>query len=184
MRYASVAVVVALLVSGCAAYTLVEPRPVTIAGVLVVEPQIAWSSISSAEWETWTVDGTSLQALQFRTGLAPGDRLFSRGSDKRPRFRTDMTPTEVMEFFVDSMADAGAQQINATGLRPVPFAGTDGFRFEWTLATRQGLAKRGFTVGAIVKDKLYLVAYSGAADHYYAKHVDDAERVVRSARLK
>jgi hypothetical protein len=175
---------VALGLSGCATYRLVEPRAVTVAEILVVEPQIPWSSISRGSWETWTVDGAALQSLQFLTGIADGEPLFSGGSDKRPRFRKDMTPSDVMELVVDSMAHGSGQQVQATGLRPASFAGSEGFRFEWTGTTRQGLERRGLVAGAIVKDKLYLVAYSGAADHYYAKHAGDAERVILSARRK
>jgi hypothetical protein len=177
-------VAVALLLAGCAAYTLVEPKPATIGDVFVVEPQIAWSSIGSGSWELWTVDGTSLQALHFLKGLAHGEPLFARGGDKRPRFRKDMTPNDVVELVVDSLADAGGQQIQATGLRPMTFAGADGFRFEWRLVTKQGLEKRGFAAGAIVKEKLYLAMYTGTTDHYYDKHVGDAERVIRSVRMK
>jgi hypothetical protein len=184
MRRLCVVGVLVLALAGCAAYKLVEPKPVTIADALIVEPQIPWSSITSGEWDVWTVDGATLQSLQFLRGLSHGEPLFARGSDKRPRFRKDMTPTDVMELVVDSLADAGGQQIQPSGLRPVKFAGSDGFRFEWRLLTKQGLEKRGFAVGAIVKEKLYLVVYQGAADHYYGKHVADAERVIQSARMK
>jgi hypothetical protein len=184
MKRAFVVAVAALLISGCAAYKLVEPKTVTVADVLIVEPHIAWSSITTGPWEVWTVDGTSLQALQFLKGLAHDEPLFSRGSDKRPRFRKDMTPYDVMDFVVDSLADAGGQQIQAARLRPASFAGVDGFRFDWTLWTKQGLEKRGFAVGAIVNEKLYLAMYTGTTDYYYEKHAGDAERVIQSARMK
>jgi hypothetical protein len=184
MKQLPVVVMAALLIAGCGAYKLVEPRTATVADVLLVEPQIAWNSITSGPWEVWTVDGVPLQSLQFLKGLAHDEPLYSRGGDKRPRFRKNMTPYDVMDFVVDSMTDAGGQQIQATGLRPATFAGQDGFRFDWTMLTKQGLEKRGFAVGAIVKEKLYLAMYTGTTDHYYEKHAADAERAILSARMK
>jgi hypothetical protein len=184
MKRTSGVVMAALLLSGCAAYSLVEPKTVTVADILVVQPHLAWSSIASGPWEVWTVDGVSLQTLQFLKGLGHDEPLFSRGGDKRPRFRKDMTPHDVMDFVVDSIADSGGQQIRAAGPRPATFAGKDGFRFDWTLLTRQGLEKRGFAVGAIVNEKLYLAMYTGTADHYFDKHSGDAERIIQTARMK
>jgi len=167
--------------SGCAAYTLVEPKSVSMAD-FVVDSQIRWSSITNGQWELWTVDGPGLQSLQFLKGLPHNDPLFSRGDDKRPRFRKDMTPTELVEFVADSLVAMGAQQMAASNLRPTKLADIDGFRFDLAFATKDGLDKRGFVVGFIKKEKLYLVLYQGTADHYYGKHLADVERVVQSIR--
>jgi len=184
IRRTVMVVLCALGLSGCAAYTLVEPKAVTIADVFVVESPIQWSGISNGHWELWTVDGPGLQSLQFLKGLADNEPMFSRGDEKRPRFRKDMPPNDVMELVADSLVSAGAQQMATSGLRPATFVGADGFRFELEFATKEGLPKRGFVVGSIVREKLYLIMYLGAADHYYGKHLADAERVVQSARAK
>ena len=53
-RAALVLMAVAGLLAGCARYTLVEPRPHTIADIYTVDPQTRWSSVTDGKWEVWT----------------------------------------------------------------------------------------------------------------------------------
>jgi hypothetical protein len=50
--------------------------------------------------------------------------------------------------------------------------------------TRQGLEGQGSVVGGVVKEKLYLIIYSGARAHYYPKHKDHVERIIQSIRMQ
>lgn len=175
----------AVIVGGCVRYALVEPRTRTIADHYTVEPQISWSSATDGSWEVWTVDGPSLGALQFLNGLEDDEPLF-RGKDeaKRAKFRKGMTASEIAELVVDSLAAVGAEKVTATGLRPEKFAGAEGFRFELKFQTKTGLDKKGVVVGAVAKERLYIIMYSGLVEHYFSKHLQDAERVIQSVRLK
>ncbi len=184
VRYVLV-LLAALAVAGCARYTLLEPRPTTLADLYEVDPQIAWSATSHGKWEIWTVDGPNLEALQFLKGLADGEPLFAaQGGEKRARFDKTMSPNEIVEFIVDSLAATGAQKVQATGLRPAKFGNADGFRFELSYQTQSGLSKKAIAAGAVVKEHLYLIVYSGLAQHYFPKHRDHAEAVIRSVRMK
>jgi hypothetical protein len=118
--------------------------------------------------------------------VRPRARSLFRSQDeaKRAKFRKDMTASEIAELVVDSVGAAGAERVVATGLRPETFAGRDGFRFDLRFETKSGLEKRGFVVGAVANERLYLIMYSGLADHYFPKHREDAEGVIRSVRLK
>ncbi len=175
----------AILLGGCTRYSLVEPRTRTVADLYTVEPQIPWSSVTDGSWEVWTVDGPSLEALQFLTGLGDGQPLFrSKDDAKRVKFRKGMTASEIVELVVDSLSAVGAEKVTAIGLRPEKFAGVDGFRFDLKFQTKNGLDKQGVVVGALAKERLYLIMYSGLAQHYFSKHREDAERVIRSVRLK
>jgi hypothetical protein len=72
----------------------------------------------------------------------------------------------------------------AAHVRPALTPSETRFGFELKFVTKGGLDKQAMAAGGIVKDRLYLILYSGAAVHYYAKYRDDAERIIRSVRLK
>lgn len=184
-RAALVLTVVAALLAGCARYTLVEPKPRTIADLYTVEPQTRWSAATDSKWEVWTVDGPGLEAIQFLTGLDDGEPLFrAADAQKRMTFRKTMSPSELAELLVDGLTSTGAQNIRVTNLRPQKFGTADGFRCELAFMTKNGLEKQGMAAGATIKDRLYLVLYTGAKLHYYEAHRNDAEKIIQSIRMK
>ena len=190
MRRLALLLLVSVVAAGCA-ISLVEPKRTTIGDAYSVEPQIRWTSLPARSGFTvWTVDGAELEALTFVKGVTDGEVLM-RGAipggpaeDKRPKFRAQMTPSEIAELVVDSFALFGAQRIETSNLRPAKFGTADGFRFEVTWITRSGLEAQALVAGAIVKGKLRLIYYSGARAHYFQKYRDDAERVLTSVRLQ
>ena len=153
---------------------------------LTVDTFARGGRVSSEDGMTATLTNDATKAaLQFLNGLEDDQPLFrSRDDAKRAKFRKGMTASEIAELVTDSLAAVGAEKVVATGLRPEPFAGTEGFRFDLRFQTKSGLEKQGFVVGAVVKERLYLIMYSGLVDHYFAKHREDAERVIRSVRVK
>lgn len=172
--------------AACAQYSLVEAQRRTIGGAYSLEPQIAWSRHTSGKVETWTVDGPGLEALQLFVGLGDGDPLFDRpafGPDKpRPRYRAGMTPSEIQEFVVDSLARSGKARVQASDLRPAPFGAASGFRFELRFVNGEGLEMAGTVMGAVVAERLQLLLYSGAAAHYFPKYREEVERLFDSIR--
>jgi hypothetical protein len=185
LRATLVLTALAGLAPGCARYSLVEPGPRTIAGVYTVEPRTAWSGVTEGKWEVWTVDGPGLAAIQFLNGLEDGEPLFkAAATQKRVAFRKTMSPSELAELLVDGLTSTGAQRITVTNLRPQKFGSADGFRFELAYVTRNGLDKLGTAAGGIVKDRLYVVLYTGATLHYYDAHREDVERIIQSIRMK
>jgi hypothetical protein len=175
----------AVTMAGCSRYTLIEPKARTIADVYTVEPQIAWSGISDGKWEVWTVDGPALEAIQFLKGLPDGEPLF-RGTpeQKRVTFRKTMSPSEISEFVIDGYSSLGVQKATVSNLRPAKFGDKDGFRFEFQFVTRNGLEKRAMVAGAVLKERLFLILYSGTALHYYTKQQTEAEKIIESIRMK
>ena len=95
-----------------------------------------------------------------------------------------MTPSEIMELVVDSVSTQGLERVEATGLRPEKFGAAQGFRFEMTFVTGQGLEGQGSVVGAVVKERLDLIIYSGLRAHYYPKYKDRVERIIESIRMQ
>ena len=180
-------VTMVVMLAGCTMYALVEHHRTEIGALYTVEPQIPWSEVTSGKTRIWTVDGFALQELRFVNGIEDSEAPFvveGRDEDKNPRFRKGMTFFEIKDLIVDGLAITGAQQVETKNLRPVQFGNYDGFRFEFECVTKEGLEKSGLVVGSVVKEKLYLIAYSGARAHYFAKHRDHVEKIIASIQIK
>ena len=144
-----------MLLVGCAQYTLVEPHPTTIGNFYTIEPQIAWSATQEGNALLWTIDGTALEELRFLTGIGDGESLSeSKDGEKSPKFRKGMTEIEIKELVVDTLAAANAKKIQTKNLKPFPFVGHRGFRFELTYLAGNGLEKAGLVGGSVIEDRL------------------------------
>lgn len=179
------AFLLALFLSGCATYSLVKPVRTPIGDHYTVEPQIAWSAARSGKYAHWTVDGRLLQQIEFVTGLDDGEPLIpDKEQHKKQVFRKGMAPSDIMELVVDSLAMDGAQKLETRNLRPMPFGTQPGFRFEARFVGKDGLEYEGLVAGAAIKDRLYLIQYSGAHAHYFSKHKQHVERMIESIEMR
>ena len=182
---------VALLAASCAsmrsAYRAVDPGVRTIGNTYTVEPRVTWSrsffSTISPRFEMWTIDGVGLETLRFYTGIPEGEPLISGGTnqERRPRFRAAMTTAEVSELVAETLFGSPYPPRN---VRPAPFGGVDGFRFEVSYATTGGMKREAIVAGAVVDKRLHVIAYEGTALYHFAKYRDEAEHIVQSVRLK
>lgn len=185
MRRPASTFALAIILTGCATYSLVESRRTAIGDLYTVDPQIPWSSTQTGKMEVWTVDGPSLQAVRFVKGLEDGEALFGGKTEKkRPKFTKAMTATEIMEFVVDSVTALGAQRVEAANLRPQRFGNVQGFRFDLKFASQAGLEEEGLVVGALVKERLHLIIYSGVRAHHFPKHKNHVERMIESISMQ
>ncbi len=188
-----------LLLSACAHYTRVEPAKRDMAGGSYhVEPQITWNRATQGKVEIWTVDGPALAAVHFFNGIADGENLYpyygkAIRKAKLPKFQDDMTANEVQEFVVDSMMAPYPQSlvgpnmigtnVQSFNLRPFTFGSQNGFRFQLTFLSKQGLEYEGFAVGTAKDQRLYLICYSGAREYYYPKYKNTAEQIIASIQM-
>ena len=198
----------ALLISGCAHYTLAPPERRPIGDLYSVESRMAWSRADEGGIEVWTIDGPLLEALRF-VSLKDGDTLIpSADKDaKVPRFRSHMTPNEVAEFFVASLKSVtgridthklskgmvDVQGITAGGidastmeirdLRPADFGSLPGFRFDFDFLSKEGLEREGTALGAIYEGRLLLLVYTGTREHYFEKYRHEVEQVFSSVQI-
>ena len=185
MKRAAYALLLATILAGCATYSLVEPKRTAIGDRYTVEPQIPWSSAKSGKYETWTVDGGALQQIQFVIGLDDGEPLFKgKEQHEKQSFKKSMSVSEIMELVVDGLSVEGAQKLEAKNLKPFPFGGKPGFRFELNFVTQNGLENAGLVVGSVIMDKLYLVKYTGARAHYFPKYRAHVERIIESILMQ
>jgi hypothetical protein len=191
---AALAAAACLTLGGCTAVTQVPSgERAVINGVLSVQPSGDWSRISTfslygAQVTVWTKDGGDLDKLCFVAGLENGTSIHSDrpGKTPEPRFRANMTASDVMELF-----DAAYSRPTSTpvifrtgGLRPAKFAGLDGFRFEFSFVDQADeVERKGIATGAVHDGKLYLVFYHGARIHYFGKNLPAVEAIIASAKL-
>ncbi len=175
---------VLILLAACGRFSLVEPERRSIADFYSVESQIEWSRISDSGAELWTVNGPGLDAIRFFSALYDGDTMFEAdGDEKLPRYRSEMKPNDVMELVVDSVAREGANEVEAAALQPVAFGDQDGFRFELTLLSPQGLEMQGIVVGHQDERALYLILYTGTTMYYFPKYKPTVEEIIASIEI-
>ncbi len=145
-----IAVFLLALLAACTTYSLVEIERRTIAETYSIDPQVAWSTRKQGHTEVWTIDGPTLEGIWFFKGVGDEDTLFDvADKDKAPHFKRDMTPSEIMEFVVDSMAAVKAADVKPSNLRPMNFGSAKGFRFEFTFF-EDGLKMQAIAAGALI----------------------------------
>jgi hypothetical protein len=181
--------------AGCVTtYTLVDPKPQTVAGVISVEPAMKWNKMGTAGYkgkiEVWTLDGPTLNSLMFFTGVPDGEPLLSRlganqkTEEKPPLFRSGMNPLEVQELLEATMARTFSTTIAETrNPNAQSIADGKGFRFETRLVGRDEVERHGVFVGTISKGKLYGAWFQGAKLHYFDRYLPEYDRIVASAKL-
>lgn len=193
-RIASIAAA-AVLLHGCATYTLVQPQRQTVARTMSVQPGMAWNQSGNPLYEgqltVWTMDGATLNTAMFLGGVSEGEALFTLKAtaagtpqEKPPVFRRSMSSLEVMELFQATIARTfNTTIVDAGNLKVAQFAGTPGFRFETRFVARDEVERAGTVVGTVRDGKLYAVWFFGAKLHYYERYLPEFERIVASAQL-
>ena len=189
------AAVALVALGGCAQQLVkVEPGQVTVRDAITVKADIPWNrfqlqfplSVAPGASEVWTQDGITLDALAFFVGIENGKTLGAAISTnkKLPQFRSAMTPGEIVELY-EQMVTQDGSAFALQRVAPGRFGGQPGFQFAFTITRRSdGVLLKGMAQGAVVKDKLYLVAFTAPAMYYYERHLRDVAPLVASAQIK
>ena len=184
-----------MLVSACASYSAVDPGVVRV-GALQLDPTITWNAVpisnsgfTNRQTQVWTQDGLLLNRIIIIPGVDDGESIFFRRYDTSqavPVFEADMLAHEIEELVESSIVKAfgeGQASVQTEGLRPNRFGANKGFMFDMLVAVSDGPNYRGL-VGAFVDAKrLYLLMYFGAEPYYFEKRREEAESLIKSARL-
>ena len=182
-----------LLLSACVSFTLVKGgKKLDLGEGVSVQPTHDWNRVKIDKFEYWTLDGLRLQNILFIKGVEDGERIApsSLGArsepekDTFPKFRKGMTFLEIRELFEATLARQKAQRVVISDFTPGPFAGRDGFRFAFTYVTSDGLQMLGTASGAILKDKLYMVVYTGTKLHFFDRGKRDFDHILASFTIK
>jgi hypothetical protein len=123
--------------------------------------------------------------VSFVNGLKDGEALYPRLQRKEnsPVFRSSMAPEDVAIFMASTLEAMGAKNLKKSEPRPQPFGSLIGSRVEIDYADGGDLEERALFVWVVHGQRLYLIHYRGAKEHYYAKYLDVVEKLIASIRL-
>ena len=198
LRFTILAATLAL--SGCAtAYVMMPPQPTKVAKAsMTVTPGTSWNKAPmsvglsgtgtlNSKSETWTQDGPALNQVTFFGGIKDGEALIkmASGSDRKaPLFKSSMLPQEVVEFVEKSFRVQTTSPVFAvTEVKPLAFAGQQGFQFDFSFTTPDEVRRKGRAAGAVKDGMLYLIVYEAAEIHYFDRNVAEFEKILSSVQL-
>ena len=189
------AAAVVMVLGGCAApFTAVEPGPVAVAN-MQISPQATWNRaaatlapFSRKDAEVWTRDGMLLNRLLIIPAVSDGESIFAVPGKTAalPVFRADMLPNEIEEMIESSMVKLlgeGDSTVSTSNLRPAKFGERRGVMFDFRGQLTDGPDYKGVVGSVVADEKLYVVIYFGADPYYFEKHRDEAEAIIKSARI-
>lgn len=187
IRTIGLAVTALLVLSACQTFNLAESgKPVSLAKSFSITPARDWNLHEDGKIQIWTIDGPILQRMRVFNGIEGGKPLveaLSADQDKKPPvFETSMTPIEIRDLFVATIARVNQFNLETGDLRPESVAGESGVRFEYSYTDKNGVDKRGFVLATTRDDRLYLFDYEAVALFYYDRYLDDAEQLLKSLR--
>lgn len=186
------ALVLAVLLAGCAAVVKVEGDQV-VNNKLAVKLPAAWNRIAIHQepYELWTQDGVTLDQLRFWAGVKPGQALIrtpntpmGQKAPRVPTFEANMTPDQLVALF-EILYAADGSQVRITRIEPGEFAGEKGIRFEFAVIKKTtDLQLKGTGWAAVRGGELYAAAFTAPELAFYKRLLPKAEAVVATARIK
>lgn len=179
------ALLLCLLLAGCAMQTMEAGGEADIGNGITVTPQPGFAQIHLATIRYWTRNGTGLDEIGFYTGIRDGAVLFTvpgKRRDELPVFRARMTPNDVEDLTAAALAKKGMQAVRTGNLRPCPFGTAQGFCFDLTLANDEGLEMRGRALARVNNGLLDLLLFTAPAGFYFDQTAPAVERIFASVR--
>lgn len=184
-----------LALSGCVVgYTMVEPGTATIENMMVSTdkswsraPRIAMASDRKGS-ETWTQNGPLLDRLVFIPAVPNGEPLLlTRNKEAAlPVFRADMLPNEIEELVESTLVKyigEGQAAVTMSNLRPHRYGDHNGLLMNFSALVTESPEYRGIVGSFVADDQLYMMWYFGATPYYYDQNAEQAEAIIKSARL-
>lgn len=182
----------AALVSGCAGVkmTQVANGDFVVRERLSVTVGRAWNRFEGAPGDatpTWTQDGINVDALRFYVGLKNGDLIAPTPSSPPGvpplTFRSTMQTSDIVSLY-EGLYSRGGSTFTLDKVEPYPFAGQNGFRFEFSgIRKSDDVRLRGIAWGAVRNGELFLISYTAPRLAFFPRGVADAEAVAKSARI-
>ncbi|HSI58660.1 MAG TPA: hypothetical protein VLA16_13970 [Ideonella sp.] len=190
-RHRLAALLVTLLIAGCAAVSKVEVGQTLVGDRLVIQVDSAWNRFERGladNTPTWTQEGITVDALQFYPGVKDGEEIappLRDGQKKQPlTFKASMQPVEIVALF-QALHSRDGSSFELQKIEPAEFVGVRGFRCEFAVIRKiDDVRLRGMAYGAVRDGRLYLISYTAPRLGFYAKYAARAEAIARSASLK
>ena len=190
MKNRQILIILVFLVglAGCTGIELTGPGSFDVQKSYQVSLGKPWSAYpyeSRTHIQELTIDGMALNALSFASDVKDGDALIYSADPKKliPRFRSDMSESEVIEFIKDTLAYNGLENVEVSDIRPESFGTLSGIRFDMSAATQRGLNLLGTCKAAIEDGRLHFILFTAPSEHYYGLHIDEVNTILDSVRL-
>ena len=147
-----------------------------------------WSTRPSKKGETWTLDGVSLNELSFFGGVLAGEAIYRERSKKDeplPKFDAHMLPPDIVQAVEGSYRILLKTSLFAIDSQePMKLAGYNGVRFTYHYTVQdEDVRRKGEARAVIVDGQLYLITFDAPEIHYFAAGIDEARRIMDSARI-
>lgn len=180
----------AAVLAGCASVSKVNTGEAIVKERLAVSVDVAWNQFEHGLTDrtpTWTVEGITIDALQFYVGIKHGELIAPtprEGKGVLPlTFKAEMQPADVVALYQGLWTRDGSA-FTLEKLEPASFVGQNGFRFEYTLIRKgDDVRLRGTAWGAVRNRELFLINYHAPRLGFYPRHIAQVEKLAASARV-
>jgi len=179
----------AAVLAGCAAMAKVEPGEQVVADRLVVDLDGPWNRFTrGVDVPTWTVEGFTVDRLQFFVGVKDGKPIAERphgAKEQRPlTFHASMQAHEIVALFEGLYTQDGST-FTLDRIEPVTFVGEPGFRYSYTLIRRgDDVRLSGVGYGAVRGGELTVINYSAPRLGFFPRYQAQIEKMALGARLR
>lgn len=161
-------------------------------GTMTVKPLSSWNRSSarpSRRSEAWTRDGINLNELTFFGAIGDGEAILRQNwsvSEKLPRFRSDMLPTDIAELFeATNRITLESPVFKMEKIESAKLGQHDGVRFRYSYAAQaEDIERQGEAVAAIIEGKLYMVNYVAPSLHYFDAGISEVRKMIMGITVK
>lgn len=190
LRLSAAALVLTL--AACASpVTKVATGDAVVGNRLLVKVDAAWNQFGHGLTDntpTWTIEGITIDALQFYPGIKDGQPIANTPSNAKGvaplTFKAGMQPADIVSLY-QSLLTRDGSSFTLDKLEPADFLGGKGFRFEYSLNRKvDDVPMRGLAYGAIRDGELFVIVYSAPRLVFFARYQGRVEQLVRQAQLK
>lgn len=186
-----IAVAAVILVSGCATVSKVDQGDQLVSNRIAVKLDGPWNrfeGMAAFQVPTWTVEGITVDRLQFFVGVKDGSVLAPQSAadrEKRPlNFRANMQPHEVVALF-QTMLTADGSTFTLDKLEPVTFLGGPGYRFDFSLVRRiDEVRLSGVGYVRVGNGELNAILYQAPRLGFYPRYRPQVEKMAQTATLR
>lgn len=183
--------VVALVLAGCAQVTKVASGETVLRNRLSVTVTTPWNQFERGLGDNtpvWTLDGITVDALQFYVALKEGELIAPTPSEPKGlqplAFKASMQPADIVALYQGLWTRDGSA-FTLDKLEPGEFAGTPGFRFEYQLVRKlDDVRLRGVAWATVRNGELFLINYSAPRLGFFPRGIGAVETLVKTARVK
>jgi len=181
----------ALGLAGCAQVSRVATGDITVQERLSVKLDQPWNQFEGDQGNgvpTWTQQGITVDTLKFYVGLKNGALLAPTPTEPKGQapleFRSTMQTAEIVALF-ERLYARGGSSFTLDLVAPAPFAGTPGFRFEFSSVRKtDDVRLRGIGWGTVRNGELFAITYTAPRLAFYPTGVVAAESIAKSARIR